>query len=578
MQNKIKLLVLGAASLLTLSACSEIIAKPTGYKDDKVMNVDDDLYNNLMSIIYDDIHENNVASQTLEKVLYQYAVSIFGPYDQYVKGYKDGDDTLFTVKDGTNVDDFVKGHKAYWTVNDDGKRVDDEGTEVAEDANASQSEKDRVKERFNNIEKRVAKKMYQDISGGSYSDRSIFREEKYLMSLRNNLEKVNSPATVTTYTGLLDPAIEDVDVFNAGILNKGYYWGLYSDGNNTYVEDKIVPQIYKEMLVEQYILDEQYNTLGRSYARKVNIVSIKTNNEYPLAARYLVNQFVNDYILAEPNGNNTVNLDTLKILSNAWKGADLSAEEEALLVASNGFEYDSTNDYYKGTEYGDMMEDYLKIKDDPQLSDTSVESDFTGGGTYTKEVGKELKEREIYLRDHTETGWYIKDGGLTNLPDSLRSRLFNVGVANALTEKADLEAQADRWQGEAGNYTYAKPVNESPYVARINGAYFLKTETTESGSADRDMVFYDKDGSTFYIVQILEAASSSKLSKINENRYSVTRPDDAETFVMEICEVVAEKDTYETLSTKHWLDKAGILYHDQVVYNYFKTNYPELFD
>ena len=92
------------------------------------------------------------------------------------------------------------------------------------------------------------------------------------------------------------------------------------------------------------------------------------------------------------------------------------------------------------------------------------------------------------------------------------------------------------------------------------------------------MVFYDKDSSTFYIVQILEAASSSKLSKINENRYSVTRPDDAETFVMEICEVVAEKDTYETLANKHWLDKAGILYHDQVVYDYFKTNYPELFD
>ena len=252
------------------------------------------------------------------------------------------------------------------------------------------------------------------------------------------------------------------------------------------------------------------------------------------------------------------------------------------LKNSGGFEEvkDGENNYqyFKGTEYGDMMEKYAKIESNPQLTDTEIESDFTGGGQYTKEVGKALKEREIFLNDHTETGWYIKDGGLSNLPDSIRSRLFNVGVANALSEKADEEAAKDRWSKDGDVYKYAKSPNESPYVARINGAYFLKTETTESGSADRDMVFYDKDSQTFYIVQILEAASSSKLSKINDNRSAVTRPAMAETFVTEICEVVAQKDTYETLSTKHWLDKAGILYHDQVVYDYFKSNYPELFD
>ena len=60
---------------------------------------------------------------------------------------------------------------------------------------------------------------------------------------------------------------------------------------------------------------------------------------------------------------------------------------------------------------------------------------------YSKEVGKQIKTNEILGNDHTENGWYIKNGGLTNLPDSIRNRLFNIGVANAVKEetKEDLE-------------------------------------------------------------------------------------------------------------------------------------------
>lgn len=603
--NKLKIFSLAFISMMALTACDDVMAKPTGYKDDQIMETtaDEEIYNNLMKIIYDDIHKNEIGSNVLNKVLYQYAVSIFGPFDTKVKGYKEGDITLATAKTGTSIDDFVKSHKAYWTVNDDGKRVKDDGSLAGDDDPASNTEKARVLARFNNIEKRVAKKIYKNISSGTYSNRNIFSEEKFLMSLRRDLKKVQNPAAagVTTYKGLLDPAIEDIDVFN-GILNRDFYWSLKTDGTyglNTYVEDDIIPEIYREMLVEQYILDEQYNTLGRSYARKVNVVSIKSNAEYPLAARYLVNEFVDKYVLASPMtgdeeaisvaaSDNKVDLDTLKILSDSWKGTTLwedkektTPTEEGELLSEAGLTYDSELDVFYGTQYAKIKSDYAKINDDPLINDSSIESDFTGSGAYTKEVGLMLKEREIYLEDHTETGWYIKNGGLSSLPDSIRSRLFNVGVANALSEDPQKEIDQDRWQLNGTTWEYAKGANmntESPYVALINGSYYLKTETTESGSANRDMVFYDNDSSTFYIVQILEAASSSKLSKVNENRYAKTRPEDAETFVADICEVVATNDTYKNLSTKHWLDKSKILYHDQEVYNYFKSNYPELFE
>ena len=93
------------------------------------------------------------------------------------------------------------------------------------------------------------------------------------------------------------------------------------------------------------------------------------------------------------------------------------------------------------------------------------------------------------------------------------------------------------------------------------------------------MVFYDSSSSTYYIVEIEEASSTSKLSKENDNRYALTRGNaTSEEFINEIVEKVATSDTYKTLSTKHWLEEAAIKYHDTVVYDYFKANYPDLFD
>ena len=583
--NKKKFIAVALISLFGLTACNdEVIAKPTGYDDAKIANVED-VYDNLMNVVYDSIRDGSLSSEVLDKVLYQYSLTIFGAYDEFVKDAGNGT-TLkqahedYLANGGYKVlDQFILDHKAYWTVDNDGKRVDDEGKLVDEKANPSDSERARVEEKWQNIEERIAKKMYSNISSGSYSDRNLFYESRYLMSLRNSLKDVAKPDLTITHEGvLLDPDYEDVEVFDYFLTRD-----FYQSDDHHYIEEEIVPTIYNEMLVEQYILDEQYTTLGRSYARKVNVVSISSNSEYPLAATYLVNEFVDRYI-SGPNALNNapdgVDLDTLKILSNAWKGTDLTPEEEQLIIASDGFIAKDIGGetVYLGTEYGDMMEDYEKINIDPYLTDSSIESDFTSSNTYPKEVGKDIKKREINLKDHTQNGWFIKNGGLSDLPETIRSRLFNVGVANALSEldRDDPKVVAqDRWKEGVAGWTYAVPEGESAYVALINGSYFLKSETSQSDL--RDMVFYDNG--TYYIVNIEEATSSSKLSKINDNRYAVTRGDDVmEEFVNEICEIIAKNDTYKTLSTKYWLEDAALKYHDTVVRDYFKSNYPELFE
>lgn len=603
MRNKfLKAAALSLLGVFSLTSCDEIIAKTNDY-DDKIVTFEGDteVYNNVMSIVYDALREGTLASDVLEDVLYEFSISILGRYNNVIDSTSGSEITLKEAvksarsSDRTAANTFIKAHKAYWSYNNNGERVNDEGTVVDENADASESEYSRLEAKWDTIEERIAEKMHAAISAGSYSDRNIFSEEKYLMNLNSSLSKVANPNIASEvarglYEGLITPDVEDVEVFDGTdpILHREYYQTNYAldkaeakTDANTYVEDEYIPEIYNELLVEQYLLDESYNTLGRSYARKVNVVSITANSEYPLAADYLMKEFVETYVNRVPNATtveastNKVTLDDFKTLSNAWKGADLSAEEKALLDNA-GFEVKGTglDAYYAATEYGDMMDDYSKITDNPLTTDAAIESSFTNNNTYTKEVGKEIKENEILLKDHTQNGWFIKNGGLSDLPETIRTRLFNIGVANAL----DNDETTDRYQYDSG-WTYAHPENESAYIATINGKHYLKVATTEVEDSQLDILHYDSSSKTYYIIQVEEAVSTSKLSKTSDNSYADTRSTDVmEEIVASVVKIVGQNESYKNLSKEHWIEVADIVFHDQVVYDYFVTNFPDLFD
>ena len=578
--NLKKFAALAVLATLGLTACnSEIVAKPTDYEDPIVTidGYDEEIYNNVLSVVYDAIHDGTLPSETLDAVLYQFAISVVGNYNTITSDVEGV--TLkeaFASAEGTDktkANEFVQAHKAYW----------DEDREEGSTTAATESELARIVAKWNTIEDRIAEKMYKDVTSGSYSDRNIFSEEDYLYTLYSGMDKVANPANVSTFTKMLvTPDIEETEIFSEGVLHREYYQDSINDeanAKNTYVEDEIIPTIYRELLVEQYILDETYNTLGRSYARKVNVVSIAVNKEYPLAANYLVNEFVETYI----NSNQEVGLEQFKILSNAWKGVDLDNPDVYNLLENAGLEgvdtdsdpYDQYKyEYFLGTAYGDLMDDYSKITDDPLTNDTSIENTFTNNNAYTKEIGLEIKTNEIELKDHTEDGWYIKNGGLSNLPEDIRTRLFNIGVANEINDKNVLDRKDNGYQ------KYANEDDTNSYIARINGKSYLKVAETESSNTDKDMLFYDTASSTYYIIQIEEAASSSKLSKDSDSNYAeiYNSAEKMEEIVADVARVVAENDSYKTLSTKHWLEKADLQYHDEAVYDYFLENYPELFE
>ena len=645
-KNVIKIAAIALLSAFALTACDdEIIAKPTGYDDNSpVVNVGTDVYNNNFKDIYDSIRDGNLPSDVLDELLYQYSVSVFGSYNKITANQKTSSlSEEITLKQAVNsavngdkadANKFIKAHKAFWTKNKDGKRVDDNYNEIGEneaEADASVSEYARLEEKWNTIEKRIAQKLYASISGGAYSERNIFQEKRFLNSLAASIEnKVKDPTTagIELFEGVLTPAVEDYDIFNEkkrdGEVNEigkteditgGMDYILHrdnyqyngrlnqdesaADNKITYVEDKIIPDIYRQLLVEQYLLDESYSTLGRTAARHISVLAIKKNVNYAKGAVDLMNTFVKDTIF-DPTRTTKVTLDTFKMVSNAWTGAFMgkagyrNTDEYALMKAAVP-EYvvddelqpeDPDGAYIKGTAYGDMMEEIEKINENPALSEN--ESSYTGNNAYTVEKGKEIKTNELKLLDNTFTGWYVKSVGVSGLPDSIKNQLFDINVANALSgeeKEACVEYTVDggkfvckeynEKQGDLINVV-GKIVLKDAQGKDFN-QYFLRNTTRVKDIPFENDILFESDG-TYYVVLVEDAIRSKNLDKSYYGGDTGRSYDTLENYINEIVQIVADNDTYKTLSKKHWVEKMELQYHDQVVYDYFKSNFPDLFD
>ena len=594
MSNKFKkVLAVALFSAIGLTACNnEVHAKSSARvaNDTLITFTDsnkDEIYHNLLSIIEDAYRDGSLSSAVLDKVLYQYAVSVFGRYNKVAAPY---DSTGITLKEAATDDsktaEFIEKHKAYWTTDENGNRLTD--------AASKESEVKRVKAKWQAIEDRIAKDLYGDVSGGAYSTRGKFSEKKYLQELTHQLRKVKdyeATGIVLTDDYVRFADIQEEDVFgNAAkgidpILHRENYQDVNAASHDaaaaTYIEDEVVPAIYRSLLVEQYLLDESYNILGRSFARKVNVIAISDNANNDKAANYLMKYFVRNVISGAKGDGAT--LEDFKKVNKAMRGVYTDADTTAYINLVNAAYpgafpkvdftgYDAQPySYYVGTDYGDMMSKFEKIKTDINLTDSSAESDFTGSYAYEPSVGLEIKTNEIYAKDYITDGWFIKDGGLGELPDTIKTRLFNIGVANVL----DNANTKDRFE----TATYAQPENESKLVAKINGKYYLKVASKQSGADLRDDILFYESGK-YYVVQIEEAVSSSKLDKEN-NEYKKNADGvnemTKEQIINEVARVVGSNDKYQTLSTKHWLEKCALKYHDTKVYDYFKENYPDLF-
>lgn len=591
MTTRIAKILLALSGAAMLAGCDSVQALPNNYNDAAIVNVADDtkvdVYENIMGVLYDSISSTK-KDDVLNKFIQIVTEDIFGKWEDISKLVQENSDD--------DIRNFIDAHKkAYYS----DKKIKSGDTEVTEDEylaskfNISTFEvrKARLHAFYKDINERINEVFYNEIVSKSYSDDTgKFFEKRLAYAHYAELYNIDLVETEERKwnEGYLDPEFKKEDV--SSLID----FSRYTD----YINRKIIRTVYKDKLVEHYLVENNYSTLGRAYGRKVNIIKLTRDDEYKDFPNKLMSNYVDGFIF---NKDAASSLDFEK-LANAWRGfrgvnKDGSVEElhedEKKMLTDIGLTEESFTDggvtykYFKETQYGQMIAKYRKMVEflnDPSLdhkypSDEvqSAITEFTGSLDHTKEKGLKMKLAELALNDYTTDGWYVKNGGLTDLPDAIRTRLFNINVSSDL-DRIDME-------NPDGDHTdYGKNMKDkkgSDYVRYINGHYFLTPATSES-SSQNNKNFIMVDNGSFYLVEINEAVSTSKIDIDNVNSYFAKRdihdPLFIENIARKVAEVLGTKDSYINNAYSHYIKDYSLQYHDASIYDYFKEKYPELFE
>ena len=641
MSNKksVRLAVLSLLGVLTLTGCDEssskIYAKPSSYNDPIVTISDDStkIHNDLLKIIYDAMHKGEIASKTLDAVMYRYAQSVYGSYNKIT--LPDSEKGTTTLKEAARIakivggdlegfteDDlepedrkvlnkFIAQHKSFWLYDDNGDHVDEEGTKIKkvdpEKYEASASEIQNVADKWDDIEERIAESMYTKVSSGTYTENHFFDEVKFVRSLHQDHQKVDYEEAKTIiedpeqaghyipkYPSVIIPyTLEGKDVFKQKYLHRDFYQSYYlltEDEtpvpdpespvpveilNFHYIEEEIVPEVYNDLLIEQYLLDEESAAVRNSRARLINAIKIEKNSSSILTSELLVKRLVEDIYklpLAPEDDPETTDVDesTIHYLSyvddehNPYEALferyeklskglvqRLSAEEKEILAEINAPQTDiyklvsgdiSGKEYYENTTYGELVKEYeklLKAQSDEggfETLDKTLYDKYTNNGTRTYEEGFDQEELNIAQTQTITKGWYVqKSSPSLDSAGTITGRLFQTSVSNAKievmnSEDVRLDADQSHWDPqhpEIGQLAKADRVvwdsTESEWALRSEpsadenkflcsiNGAFFLKKDLNPTDDDYTNDIVFQDDNAYYIVQVVEAAKDSKL-------------------------------------------------------------------
>ena len=673
-KKNIRLAVLSLIGLLGLTACgsttsNEIYSKPGNYDDPIVtINGESDIHHDLMKIVYDEMHEGSLATKTVDKLMYRYAESIFGVYNKVTR--KEGSEEItlkrawedattyaesveaheldanYPIHDPVDAKAFIKAHKAFWNYNEAGKHVDDDGVEIPEgdDWVPGAAEISHVITKWKAVELRIKENMYSRVkSSGKIDDKHYWSQEDYLKSLYFDNYKVGYKTTVghVEIAKVIIPyTVEAEDVFEefeAGkkVLDREYYQSSAelneasaAEIKNTFVEDIIIPEVYADLLVEQYLLDQDVAAIRNSRARKINVIKIEkysgaSGNADKLAQKLVEEIYADvpgasdDYVRTDADVIENGVLNRFKkyatINKGLWKDIEGVTEYETIVNDLNSqanYIYkpnhvtltkgtaETTDDeeiwYYENTTYADLVKKYAKVANttDWSLLDSAEYATFTNSGARSIEEGFAQQLIDIKQKETITKGWYIESNAPSfDSEGTIKDRLFKLSVANAKLEVGDgkdatLVAankeklnQLDRIQRVGGAWARrATPdEEENKFLCSINGAYYLKFEEQYSGDDWWKDILLDTTDA-YYVVQVTEAVKDVKLRNLSKQNYVETRGQDfMDTATDQVAKLVGETGNYSSLAKTYYLKKMNLSYHDQKVYDYFYDSYPELF-
>lgn len=588
-----KFLVLGLTAVM-LASCGDVTAKP-GYENGENILGDINLkdtgseINNMLSTIYDAMHDSSTLSTTtinvINEKLFETYYGTYTEIEAVVKANKDAD-----------YEAFVNEHKAY-------QELDEEGNRVTATAETKALEIARVKRSYNRIQNLISEKIVNTLTGSDYKDiNGLFSEKLFALGVYKKLHKLDDthvlwsdfvanhefyePILLLPNLELFD---EDTNTWSdQNIIHISNNLGYYKD----YIENDILPEIYSHMLSEYYLYRNEYSSLGGKYARKATYISLTPNSKdiYNTKHADLINYFARNNVL----NSTAAEAADLEIVEKAWIGYNLSDAAKEVLNGA-GFVYNASvevsvnglpaltddetvakfketykdiiiNDgskdilpYYEGTLFGNIIEDFLEVNPfDIANSSKAKENKFSGNNSYSYYDGFVKEIQSLLQKTFVTEGWGLKSDGFSGLDSGVKDRLMTINVAT------DLKAPKE---GETYSSNYLK------YVEGTGNFYLLP----EKRLPDDPTPFIFSTGTTRTIVQVEEAASVAKLSKKSSSpdKYSAEK---AEEVAYEICNLLADNGTTKSNAMEFFLEESEILYHDDKILEYFKENYPNLFE
>ena len=482
----------------------------------------------------------------------------------------------------------------------------------------------------NIIESQIITSIWNEANASDYKRNNRFYEVLFARHVYEQLYTVDIPASELSNTTLEDvlyknptytdhynegngefygfnDTVEDFHGLTNGVLIDGTYDTTTKDGREKikevlhinyyldYINNTILPGIIENLLVEQYIFEQQYTAIGNTQSRKVNYISITDNSEKD--AKAFLSRFINDYIIfstSESETNKELSTDEkFDIASTAWKGIDFEITQnasakaiaDAIFEASttenpsygldghngeNSYEsyyatYDSNEanekyfKYYENTEFADLIEQYSTLTNDPDTNNATNYETFTtiDSHNYDPVVGFTIKTDELIVKDFTTSGWQTRDA--SSLPDAIKNKLYSFSFVNEWNSTLETD------NSFVGTYIYEDPLTQRKYLRK------------DSFNSTPDSLLWN-DGDNYYIVEIEDIVTPSLVSITNDGEQSQKEKVERENKARTIGYSLASSDTYTTNAITYYLEQCNINYHDQDVYDYFNTTYPDLFE
>lgn len=590
------LLVL-AASGLVLAGCDDVEARPTKeFEDRPILNLENPVANNTMGEIYDalvtpgDTNSQNV----LQNVLYLYSTTIYGNFfDVYDNEGKLLEKGLRTVAeeylaDNSKTEDITAFATAYPLYHDaEGKPA------ISKVINFYEEVLYRIRDVFwgyvqdsaYQVRSEFSEKKFYDAQTASYYD--LAQPEGDVFPYNEGYRQVEGSFRLSegaTEQGAMK--LDGGDRLHDGDIEDSYFKDIFGTYQN-YIQDAVLPDIYRTELTAQYLIDQNIGQIRLTAARKIDMIALKDNPQYPTAVQNLVDAYAGNVIEAGLD----MDVYGMTFLDTLYKGTVSALNEEATelakkIYAAAGWNYRTITvneidyGYWLESSYGTIMEQYQTIADDRFHTESeTVRDDFTGNGEYTIETGLIIKERTLRVQDDTTSGWFTSSS-LTLDNEELKNRLFRVQVAN--------EVDSTEWT--ASGYADDTRADNFQYGHYRGGNYYLTKRDPETGRA-HPYVTYDETADTTYLIKVDEAVKSAKLTD-GDNTVSsdpsslyyddmakhANDPYYAEKVARKVAYSLASGDTWTSAANEYYVDQMALVYHDTEVYDYFVSTFPDLFD